>query len=713
MNYRGYTFFTNWLLPAGIFVLALASRAPALGGFVTIDEPRWLERSRWFLSGVLTERQCPPVEWGREFATQGWGCTFQIGYPGVTTMWGGSLGLWLHAWQSGVDLPTLLSTVRVYPAMDPNLIAPMRLPFALAGALFVLLFYLLLRRLLAEPVALAAALLVALHPFHIGLSRIIHHDGLNTMFMVLSALALIGYWLRGWPWGWLLFSAVMGGLAFLSKQVSWFMLPYVGALAGVTLYYRWHTPQWRGWTEVWRLSASALSWAAIAALTFVAFFPAMWVMPGQVIRVIFSASTQLAEQGQPHYFLGQITNDPGWLFYPLSWLLRSSPLEGPGLLLALAASWPVLGRPRQILNHPVETGLALFVVLLGLFVNLSNKKLDRYFLPAFPVIDVFVAIGLFWLAGRLADFSYLARLRRWAAPLAGGIILWGQGGLALAHYPYYFTYYNPLLGGPLAAARLTTIQGWGEGLNEAAAYLNQKPAARKLHVVAEMWCTTFSPFFAGQANCLNSSAGGIMAADYLVYYYNVTQRRLAWPEQWRYFNRHYLPEHRITLHGLDYVLIYRNPIQNHIKRQPNSLARVFTTFGYNLASDGQLTLFWQNLGMGQQRLQLGLAPSRGVYAIKAPTASPDPNRRWVTCQPQPAFSQELNFPKAIIESLCPLDSLNLPPGLYDLQLGLSHGPALTPLQSSLLGLLLIKPNRHFSVVELKPTLAPGNVLSKH
>src|SRR5262245_37832274 len=174
MNHRRFACLRDWAIPITIFVLALIVRVAGLGGFVTIDEPRWLDRSRWFMLGLLSaEQECPAVEWGREFATQGWGCTFQIGYPGVTTMWGGSLGLWLHYWQMGhtvqVDLPTYLRTLPIYPAIDPTIISSIRLPFAVAGALFVPLFYGLLRRLLSAQVALGAALLVALHPFHIGL----------------------------------------------------------------------------------------------------------------------------------------------------------------------------------------------------------------------------------------------------------------------------------------------------------------------------------------------------------------------------------------------------------------------------------------------------------------------------------------------------------------------------------------------------------------
>lgn len=698
-----------WLVATGLFILALVIRLSALGRFVTIDEPRWLERSRWFMTGlVFDDRMCPPVEWGREFATHGWGCTFQIGYPGVTTMWGGTLGLWLHYWQTarpaGMDLRTFLETMPIHPAIDPQVIAPIQLPFAVAGALFVPLFYLLLRRLFTDRVALGAALLVALHPFHIGLSRIIHHDGLNTMFMVLSLLMLIGYWLRGWPWYWLFISALMGGLALLSKQVSWLMLPYVLVLGGVSLSYRWQSRRWQGWTEVWRLIGTGTAWGIVAGLTFVAFFPAMWVMPGEVIVTIFGESLRLAEAGQPHYFFGRITQDPGWLFYPIGWLLRATPLEVLGVLGALAAGWRFFrsgSLRQQIARRPVEGALTLFVGLLGVFVTAADKKLVRYFLPAFPIMDVFATLGLFWLLNRLARLSHRKIINRWSTVLVSGAILLSQGWLVLAHYPYYFTYYNPLLGGVRGAVRVMTLEGWGEGLNEAAAYLNQKPEAGSLRVVVEMWCTTFNPFFAGRVNCLNSNAGGILRADYLVYYYNVIQRDLQWLEQWRYFEKHYLPEHRVTLHGLDYVLIFRNPIQHQIDRKANSLPGIFTVFGYNLGSDGRLTLFWQNRGVDRQPLLVGLAASKGAYSVDRLVANPAAQRYWLTCPPLPAFEEELRVPKAIIESECSLSTLKLPPGLYDVQLGLNDGSTTSPLATSLLGVILVNAKGEFLPVELK------------
>jgi 4-amino-4-deoxy-L-arabinose transferase-like glycosyltransferase len=617
-------------------------------------------------------------------------------------MWGGSLGLLLYYWQQGdpaADLLTFLKSVPIYN-LDPEIIWPTRLPMAVAGALFIPFFYRLVLRLFGTDTALVAALLVALHPFHIALSRVLHHDALNTTFMVLSGLALAGYWLQGWRWPWLPASGVLAGLAFLSKQVSWFLLPFVGVLAGWTLLYRWQRSRMAAdrefsfWPAGGRLVGEGLVWAVAAGLAFVAFFPAMWVIPVETLKTIFSASTRLAGEGHTHYFLGQVSKDPGALFYLVGWLLRATPFEVIGLLGLAGAVGSSLVRPRglrqQLLRRPVWLALALFVGLLWLFLSVSDKKMVRYALPAFPVLDLFAALGLIWLVSRLKGlFNSALRFQPVAVGLLVGLIVVGQGWLVLRHHPYYLTYHNPLFGGTPIAARLMTIIGWGEGLHEAADYLNQQPAAESLQVVAERFCSMLRPFFVGQVSCLNSSLGGLMQADYMVYYYNVLQRDLAWPDQWRYFARHRSPAHRVNLQGLDYVLIYRNPIEHQVDREANRWPGRFAALGYNLSPDGHLTLFWQNRSEARQLLLVGVAPTDGVYPAGGAAVHATDSRQWVRCSLDPAFAAEAGTPGAILESDCSLGSVDLPPGLYDLQLGLAGDNRVRPVKSARLGVIQI------------------------
>jgi hypothetical protein len=700
---RQTAFLKPWLIPLGIFALALAVRVTALGSFETVDEPRWVYRSAPFIGGLLfPDYACPPVDQGRQFATTGLGCTLQTGHPGVTTMWGGGLGLLAYYWQAvrptGVDLRTFLKDIDV---LDPALIAPTRLPLAVTAALFVLLFYLLVRRLLGGKVASVAALLVALSPFHIALSRVLHHDALSTTFMVLSLLSMAGYWLQGWSRRWLLVSAVFAGIAFLSKAVSWFMMPCAAMVGLLSLYDRRRQGQWRGWASVGQVAGEGLAWGAVAWLSFAALFPAMWVIPGEVISRLVEMSFGKAQVGHDadQFFLGSITNDPGPLYYPIGWLLRASPLEIAGLLALPLAAWrSSRSLRRKIAEHPVELALALFVVAFLVFETLSSKKMVRYSLPAFPVIDIFAALGLLWLA----RLTRREALQRWALPALGGLVLLGQGWLVAANYPYYFTYYNPLAGGAPGAAQVMDV-GWGEGLNEAAAYLNRQPGAESLQVTSD-YNLTFSPFFAGEAAEFDGRMGTAMKSDYLVFYRRQLQSELHDSALWRYFDRHYKPVKTVTLQGLDYALIYRNPIEQHICAQADGLADALTPFGYSLAADGTLTLVWQATNMKEgdrlPAVRVGLVPAAGgeTHSQGDPPPGVPLGERWAVCTPAPAFAGEAATPGALLESQCSLAAIGAPPGAYDLRLGLEGDPA-APVALSAGGLaVLVDADGHFGPV---------------
>jgi hypothetical protein len=689
ITHRRLAFLKSWLIPLGIFALALTVRVAGLGAFDTTDEPLWVARSQPFLGGLLfPDFTCPPANLGREFPTSGLACTLQAGYPGVTTMWGGSLGLLGYYWQvvrpTGEDLRTFLERPDLSgPDVGPALIAWTRLPMAVVAALFVLLFYWLVRRVLDERLALVAALLVALSPFHIALSRVLHQDALTANFMILSLLCMIGYWLQGWGRRWLLVSAVFAGIGFLAKAVSWFMMPCAAMIGLLSLYYRWRrgASAWRGWRSIGQMVGEGVAWGVVAWLSFAALFPAVWVIPGAVIHYLIDMSFGMAEQGHltAQYFLGGISHDPGPLYYPIGWFLATSPLEVLGLLALPLAAWRFfhsllpLGSPRrawvaslrdQVTEHPAQVALALFLITFFVFETLSKKKMVRFSLPAFPVIDIFVAIGLLWLADRLARLTRREAVQRWALPALGGLVLLGQGWLVADNYPYYFTYYNPLAGGAPGAAQVMDV-GWGEGLNEAAAYIRQQPGSDTLQITSDYRFTLspfLSPSFAGEIRGFDWQLDAAMRSDYLVFYRRHLQGELHDPNLWRYFDEHYTPIQRVTLHGLDYALIYRGPVEQHLCSQDNSIPDVLTPFGYNLAADGALTFFWQNLAGGDRpEARAGL------------TSAADGETRWAACAPAPEFAAEAATAGAFVESRCSLAAIGALPGYYDLRLDIGSG----------------------------------------
>jgi 4-amino-4-deoxy-L-arabinose transferase-like glycosyltransferase len=589
----------RWATPICLSILALIVRLPALGQFLTPDEFLWVDRSRNFLAGLLNQAFACESSIGPGGIGQaaGLACTLRTGHPGVTTMWTGSLGILLRYLADGApgslfDYAVSLST----NPLDARLIAPERLPSVLFVSLSVALTAWLVGRLFRDRwVGVVAGLLLALDPFHAALSRVIHHDALATTFMTVSLLAALMYWTRHGSRRWLLASGICGGLAFLSKSSSLFLNPFILMLSIWSLAGHRARAGRLSWRLVLRTLGDGLLWLACAVITFFACWPAMWVVPVDAVLTIFTMGAKYAGGGHAkgNYFLGIVSNDPGALFYPVTWLLRSSPpvwlglatlawsairrrrggaptdetafppdsksgaSHSPGLLSELGL---VAGRRPTV--APILWLLLGYAVLFVAFMTFGEKKQDRYILPIYPVVIIVAAAGLVEIVKMLRQGARRGGMvLRFAPQLLLVLILLVQGFLIVSNYPYYFTYYNPVLGGIRGAERMVTI-GWGEGLDQAAAYLNQKPAADQLRVAA-WYQSTFAPFFRGEAISYSKEKGKALAGSYTVFYVNQLQRRFPDDELFRYFEDRYQPEVVIPLKGLPYVVIYPAPGMQH------------------------------------------------------------------------------------------------------------------------------------------------------
>jgi len=138
------------------------------------------------------------------------------------------------------------------------------------------------------------------------------------------------------------------------------------------------------------------------------------------------------------------------------------------------------------------------------------------------------------------------------------VVLGFQLAGALGTWPYYFSYFNPLLGGPEKAVDVMQV-GWGEGLDEAARYLNNKPDAESVQVLAWYASGPFDYFFKGQSTTLSfeeQDLEEISNYDYVVLYAHQWQRQLPTPAFLAYFDKQ-TPEAVVTIDGIDYAWIYR------------------------------------------------------------------------------------------------------------------------------------------------------------
>jgi hypothetical protein len=521
------------LLLALALLASLALRLWRIDEFISVDEHNWRTRSIEFYQGLVSGDYLQ---------------TCRTEHPGVLTMWAGVVGYRIAGRLEGVQIKAPWLRAGLYPRGDdqgvglyPETLWARRI-IALTTWLGIVGLYLLGRRFLPPRVNLAATSWVALDPFYLAFSRLHHLDGLLACFMALSLWALLAYGQRSRP-GLLALSGAMAGLATLNKAPGITL-----ALAAVALlgWYAWRDKRpGRGW--FWRWANDVLIWSGAAVLVGVALWPAMWNSAAFAIRRV--AEGALRQASNPHekgnFFLGVSLADPGWGFYPVAWALRTTPLVMLGLA-ALALLRPMRGRRTPMVV------LVAFSVGYALLMSLSLKKFDRYLLPVFPLLCAPAGAGLAALAERIAARWPGAR---WLAP-AGAI---GAIGLylamALPAAPYYTAYYNPLLGGVKAAPRMLLV-GWGEGLEQAAAYLNAKPNAAKLHV-ASMSSSEFEPFFSGRTT--EASETILVDPDYFVTYASHVQRHFV-PELLQQLDGQEPEFVARASNGLAYAWVYPNRI---------------------------------------------------------------------------------------------------------------------------------------------------------
>jgi 4-amino-4-deoxy-L-arabinose transferase-like glycosyltransferase len=240
------------------------------------------------------------------------------------------------------------------------------------------------------------------------------------------------------------------------------------------------------------------------------------------------------------------------------YLWRITPFTLFGLVLAvLSLAFPRL-LPVERDRRRLMLALLLFSLLFTLFMSLGAKKFDRYLLPIFAPLNVVAALG--WLALDRPSRRYARRIfgayYRVAFVLLMGAVLLGQLLSVFQTYPYYLNFYNPMLGGVRKAAQVMMV-GWGEGLNQAARYLNALPRTNKERAIAWYGDGCFSYFFDGATVPigLDFTLADLRGTDFVVLYLNQWQRGLPSADFMAYFEQ-LKPIYVVSINGVDYVRVY-------------------------------------------------------------------------------------------------------------------------------------------------------------
>ena len=550
-------------------ILGLALLVPrlfTLDRFVAVDEVNWLHRSANFYSAFM----------------QGdYAGTFVNRTPGVITTWVESAAFRLEAPSYVVTQDVqktsyyMLELVLTDMGVDPLEIlhtARILMVLFLSAVLMASFYY--TTRLFGLPAALAGSLLLAFDPFITALTRMSHLDAPQAVLMLLALVSLSSYLFVKPRWPDLVVSGAASGMALLAKLPGLFIVPAAGLLLVVPL---WRTFRQSGKlppAEIGRSLKTAVIWGAALTVVFALLWPSMWAAPGETIAKVFgqavrytSSATQtagLGELNQPGQEPGieilslkEPNYTPAFFFRYLKFFLwRSTPIVLAGLVCFGIFSYRKM--PDLTAWKPRLAGFWILILVYTVGMTLPWKTSDKYFAPVFMLACLIAGLGWTLAGTALARKTGIKSASTWL--LAAVLVM--QFLISVDHFPYYFTYYNPLLGGGQRASE-TMIVGIGEGLDMAARTLDELPGSEGLRVMSWYGIGPFSYFFDGQVEPLYAANDAVWTEefiktlqrmDYLVIYTN--QKFRGGPERLFELTAAASPAYIVELEGIEYAWIY-------------------------------------------------------------------------------------------------------------------------------------------------------------
>jgi hypothetical protein len=249
---------------------------------------------------------------------------------------------------------------------------------------------------------------------------------------------------------WLMTGAMLG-LALAAKLTGVLLIPLLIVLAYV---YPWRSPWWRPTAR----ALSLLPVAAVVLWAVYAFQVGPWrgvMTPAPAYWESWASVLTHVTEGHPAFFLGRLSASGWWLYFPVTFLIKT-PVVFLGLLIA-ALVWIVRDREsRRVAAFTLLPAAALFAAAIASRLNIGY----RHILPMLPFLLITIGLVVPALWSRPAA--------RWGLGLA---MVW-TAVAALRQHPHHLAYFNEIVGGSPQGYRYLGDSNldWGQDLKALAAH---------------------------------------------------------------------------------------------------------------------------------------------------------------------------------------------------------------------------------------------------
>ena len=244
-------------------------------------------------------------------------------------------------------------------------------------------------------------------PFYLGHSRLLNHEGMLAVFVLISLLGMHVYLEKGKSLIFLLVSGAAFGLAQLTKSTSIALIGLVGLMLVVGLFTRGEKTL--GMKILDALKTFGI-WLASAALVYFVLWPGMWTAPGKMLSGVYGNAFSYAFQGarldvteelEPDTF-NLVTRSDGFLLYLKYWASGTTFMTWMGMIFAFVAAF------SKNLDRVIKSLLIYLVILGGGFILMfsiaQGRNASHYIMTSFVSFDIIAGIGwgsvLLWAQSR-------------------------------------------------------------------------------------------------------------------------------------------------------------------------------------------------------------------------------------------------------------------------------------------------------------------------
>jgi len=387
-----------------LFFLAMIflPRLIMLDAFFVQDEHLWLNRSLLYVDAFANGQWAAMIEYPPFSA-----------HPGVTLLT--TAGPVLARYRALHGLPQ--SFTHWSPEEQRRSAVWARATTGVLTGLTLLATFFTLRRLRmfssAPGWAGATVLVLAWEPWVLGMSRVVHLDGILALFLVLAIAASLLAWEQERRSD-IFLAGVWWGLAFLTKVPALMILPFA-----LLPFFLRPPPLWR------RIVRDLVLWGLGAVTIVVAIWPPMWVHPIKTIVYVIKRAFFHVQNPEAYFWPG---------VHPPFFVFGLSAIAFIGCLLYIIVRAWNLFQKREHIRITVFDILLIAGLFFGFSLVYTQGDHPRRNVPALALLAAASAGGWFFASERLR----ITRTR------AASAVLLLHGVLILPWFPHLPSFHSPL-----------------------------------------------------------------------------------------------------------------------------------------------------------------------------------------------------------------------------------------------------------------------------